>query len=191
MKSVMCNRMRRAAMLLILGVFSRLTMAEISEDVDFQYYQINPRSLGDLNREIRRSSGNPLWTGFTRWSITYWYGYQDSGEVCKLTNINVRLDIRYKMPKLFQPNRDLTLKREFERYYSGLMEHEEGHADIARKAAVAVEGMLVEASATRCEDLPQIEKAKYRSILSEYRDMQRRYDLITDHGRWQERWQSR
>jgi len=177
-------------LIMLLLVFAGLTSrvnGEVIEDVDFQYYQISARTPGEVSSAIGKASGSVLWTGFTRWKIDRWYGFKESGGECSPQSAKVYLSIRYKMPKLFRAYTDPAVKRTFDRYYKSLMKHEEGHADVARMAAVDIDQMLTEISADDCTSLKRLENQKFQEIIREHRLLGKRYDLITNHGRNQDR----
>lgn len=161
--------------------------AEIIEDTDFRYYQISPRTPSQVTSEIKKASGSVLWTGFTRWKVDRWYAFEEADGRCAPKDAKVYLTIRYKMPKLFPAYSDPAIKRTFDRYYRSLMEHEEGHGDVARKAVLEVDKILAEISAENCIALKKHEDARFHDILREHRLLGKRYDIITNHGRNQDR----
>lgn len=176
-------------MVFFLTLLSLLSKAgaEVIEDVDFQYYQISPRSPGQVTSEINKASGSVLWAGFTRWKITRWYGFEEADGRCSPQGAKVYLAIRYKMPKLFPAYSDPAIKRTFDRYYRSLLEHEEGHGNVARMAALEVDRMLAQTSAENCLALKRLESEKFQEIIREHRLLDKRYDIITNHGRNQDR----
>ena len=137
--------------------------------------------------DVSRNSGAPRWAGTTRWRVDFRYDFNESRDECRFSDIRVNLYIRYRMPKLGSPHRDPAIRRRFNRFYEQLMEHEDGHGDSGRLAATEVHEMLSEATSENCRLLVEQSRREANRIIKAYRYRDKRYDLITDHGRRQER----
>jgi len=142
-----------------------------------------------FNDDVAMHSGHPRWAGTTRWNINFIYTVDDSEGKCRFTDPRVYLSIRYRMPKLSNPHQNSAITSTFKRYYDQLMKHEQGHGDSGRLAAAKIDELLDKAYADDCVVLVQQSQERAKAIIKEYRRRDKRYDMITDHGRKQNRLQ--
>jgi predicted secreted Zn-dependent protease len=77
-------------------------------------------------------------------------------------------------------------------YSRALRDHEQGHYDIARRAASDIDQSLLAIPAmTDCKLLDTHANAKGHELLEKYNELSRQYDKDTQHGKTQGAWLDR
>ena len=108
------------------------------------YYEIEGSTAQELRQQMDRLG--PLddngwrWSALTRWHVhwSYLYDLRDGG--CAAGPVKVRLEITYTMPRWDAPaGAPQDLIERWQAYLSALETHERGHAEIAERAAEAVQ----------------------------------------------------
>lgn len=171
---------------LLSGLISVVAHTAVITHIETYNYISSPRSMKTFMEDVSMNSGHPRYAATTRWNTYFHYGFIETEEACRFRDVKVYLDIIYHMPKLtYSP--DPAVTRTFKRYYDHLLEHEKGHGDSGRLAAEKIDQLLQTAKAENCVDLVKQSRQAADKIVKVYRNRDRNYDLITDHGRRQER----
>lgn len=164
-------------------------VAEPTVNVQYRYYSIYPRTKWDLNRELDQRS--PIiyqgrkFRGFTNWQVQWNYQWWQTAQSCKITSVNVRLDVIYTLPRIpDNHNADAEARRVFNGYFAALMRHEQNHKTSGLLAARAIEKALQDLPAfPTCAQLESTANQVGNQLVERYRQRDRDYDRATDHGR--------
>lgn len=164
--------------------------AAVKETVSTDYYEIAGHKKKELLKEIKKKGvkdGGGRYHAHTDWRVTWNYRYAPIPGGCRVHSVSVSLDIRYFLPR-WQPAQGVSedLKFQWNRYFTALAAHEEGHADIGRRAAREIEEALSAlGQGLSCGSIQAAADAAARKILDRYREEESRYDAATKNGRTQ------
>lgn len=171
-------------------LFPPVVLAAPREKVNVQYYDIEGRTKKELIKEMKKKGvhdGGKHFHANTHWRVTWNYDYAPSSDGCRAHSVKTDLDIDFLLPRWVPPagvSQDLMKK--WETYYAALKTHEEGHADMGRKAAQEIEEKLWSLGpGLAC---PQFQKAANQEggrIIDRYRKEDSDYDKRTQNGRKQ------
>jgi predicted secreted Zn-dependent protease len=165
-----------------------LSALAVEEQVQTSYYDISGSTPGQIWQEMRaRGPATPdgkRWTAYTRWDIRWRFEFDESPRGCRIGGIDVRLRIRYTMPRWEEPREaSATVARQWSRFIDALEVHEEGHGDFGREAAERVEAELPRLPARRdCQAASRAANAVGDRIIEEVAADERDYDRRTNHG---------
>lgn len=166
---------------------STLAAAEVSEIIDYTYYELEEAGAGqplkaqlDAATPIARD-GRKL-HGDTRWKLDWRFSTaaMDDGR-CKITDIDINLDALIRLPELGY--KDAELQTEFNRYAEALQRHQIGHYIIAIQAANKIDVRLTYMEpATDCEAARDQAEAMAADIEQEHREKAIAFDQQTRYG---------
>ncbi|NJR44141.1 DUF922 domain-containing Zn-dependent protease [bacterium] len=116
-------------------------------DVDYAYYSARHyggQSFDDaLSRATPYAERGARMHGNTQWNATWNFYYAlDQRGLCRLTNVDVRMDITVGLPRL--RTQDRYTQENFQRYLSALEQHEQIHVQISRDAAYELERVILQ-----------------------------------------------
>ncbi len=120
----------------------------------------------------------------TQWEIDWAYRWIESRPWCRITDVNVSIDIHYSLPK----HRDLDklstpLKEKWAAYRDALFRHEQQHKDHGIAAAVELENKLLMLDQQyRCSELELKASAVAQAVLDKYDRLEKEFDRKTNHG---------
>ena len=137
----------------------------------------------DRNGPVNSEDGKQ-YDGITEWSLTWDYQLKRRGKVWIVVNRTVLLDIKVSTPRWtdFQ-NAPGVLRTQWRIYRANLLRHEEGHVRIALRAAHAIDKYLgVCGASSSLDKLKSDIQKNTRTLLKQYRKMDRSYDQRTRHG---------
>jgi predicted secreted Zn-dependent protease len=125
--------------------------------------------------------------GYTHWRIAWTYDLESSNGRCTANNFRVTLEVRMILPRWTPPPEAAPgLVTLWDQYSAALREHEDGHYQIAIRAADDVRRALAaNASAADCRTLQSRLDGAANGILDDTRRRQADYDRDTDSGRAQ------
>lgn len=119
---------------------------------------------------------------YIKW--TFWWNNQNDG--CKLSRVETEVDITYIFPRLNKSSSGKKVIEIWEKYYSALVIHENGHAEIAIEAAREIESSLLSMPEYRnCNLLSEKANMKAQEILDHTKPKHEHYDRKTRHGKSQ------
>ena len=155
--------------------------------VDVEHYLVSGKSAREVRRQMdeRGPEGKDRrYDAKTSWSVRWSYDYAPRDGRCRVTRADVTLKIHYLLPQL--DGAPASVEDPWHSYEERLLVHEDGHADIARKAANATLEALKELPPTpRCDELKaQIERTASETV-RRYNAADDAYDAETGHGRTQ------
>lgn len=159
-------------------------VALAQDDLDTDYYLVYGSSSAELALELTRKGPNGF-VAHTQWNIKSRYHYTELAGGCMLDYSNVDLDIRYTMPKWADRSQSpIALQEEWDNWYARLQAHESKHAAYARKAYAEIQqGFLLLSYGEDCRSLQDQLDSMTKTILANYTEQGRLYDLRTEHGK--------
>lgn len=164
--------------------------AKPKENVTTEYYDIQGTRKKDLIKEMKKKGAKKTSGRFhahTDWRVNWNYRYAPASDGCRVHTVTTDLQVHYFFPR-WVPGADVPAKlvSEWERYFSALKLHEEGHAEIGRKAAREVEKVFAGmGKGLSCGEIQGAVDAAGSKILKQYREEEADYDASTKNGRTQ------
>lgn len=140
----------------------------------------------DMNR-ARQAAGLPFdarteWRVFWRFSLSS--GWRGARRRCSVSGGSVRVEINYILPNWVDGDRAAPAVRgHWERYFTALIEHEDGHAEFGIAAAEDIRTMIERfPSMARCGQLREAINAGALEIIDNYAAEDDAYDKRTRNG---------
>ncbi|MEP6897940.1 MAG: DUF922 domain-containing protein [Rhodanobacter sp.] len=154
-----------------------------------QYYAVTGNDAQALRRSL--NANGPLvadgkrYDAYTRWKLRWHYHWNsDATGACALVSFDSVTDVQMTLPQWQIPERiPQALRRQWAAYLQALRTHEEGHAQIGRAAADAMDN-LMRTFGTRpdCHALDIELQARGKRLLQDFSGKDAEYDLRTQHG---------
>ncbi len=110
----------------------------IEQSVEYEYYQISPRSVHEIKPELMRRSpirsGGSSFNGHTDWSVNWHFQTAPvrtaTGQLyCRLYNIKTKVHVRHILPALSRSVTDKQTIDVFNRFSAALTQHELNHGN--------------------------------------------------------------
>jgi predicted secreted Zn-dependent protease len=126
--------------------------------------------------------------GHTDWHVQWYMRWSEGPQgSCKITEVNTKINGTIILPKLV--NATTAQQERFNALLAALRVHEMGHYEIARRAAADIEsGILSMPQMNTCAALQAAANERGTETLDQYKAIERKYDVDTDHGRKQGAW---
>ncbi|MBK8283718.1 MAG: DUF922 domain-containing protein [Ahniella sp.] len=171
-------------LLLVLTLAAGPLAAEVIENVDYEYYDVEHERGEPLRSTITAAS--PIEDGFhgyTKWYVRWRFNWQyDSDGTCWITTVKVNLDATITLPELYTD--DHRAQARFDEYIEALQGHEEGHLANGRQAADEVESELGDMEAyDSCGELEAAANTLAKQVVARGNRRDKAYDKRTGHGR--------
>jgi predicted secreted Zn-dependent protease len=149
-------------------------------------YEVDGSTREELIRELRtkgpRADGRNVW-GRHEWRMRWRFQYAPDGPFCRMTGVRVDLESVTTLPRWRTRHRaDPDLVRSWDAMIEALRVHENGHRDIAYRAARDVDRTLRRISEPDCSFISSRANRAAQDILERYREINRRYDADTRSG---------
>ncbi len=172
-----------------------LTLAlllSLSSNIEYQehtrYYDISGTTINQMLKSIQKNRPAEYHLGnfdaYTDYKLHYGYSTIKSHGRCKLTKPKIRLTVTFVLPR-WTSERTAPSKviKEWHRYRRALIEHENGHKEIAAEAANAIESLFQSIPRSRsCHDLNQLFNHRASELERDFHQRQKDYDKATKHG---------
>ncbi len=170
--------------------FSPAAGAQPKENTVVEYYDIQGNSKKDLIKEMKKKGVHENGKRFhahTDWLVSWKYQYAPAADGCRIFSVVTDLEISFFLPRWVPgPGVSSGLVEKWENYYAALKTHEDGHADIGRKAAREIDEALGKLG--RGLSCPQVREAadqEAERILKIWQKENADYDVRTKNGRKQ------
>jgi len=169
--------------------------AEVNENFSISYYAVPLRSGSTLVSQFNAAStireNGEIFHAYTHWDIHWHYRWDtDSSGHCRIISTTIKLDVVMTLPDPKGAN-----PRQLEAvasYSQALRKHEQGHYDIARRAAREIDqALLAMPVMSDCTALEDHANARGYELLEQYNEINRQYDASTQHGKTQGAWLDR
>jgi predicted secreted Zn-dependent protease len=174
------------ASLLLCAVFATLSIeAEPLLETEYIYYAVSSPSKGELLARLNRATpirqdGNPF-HGYTDSQIDWRFWWQQENGHCSITRVAVLVDVTFTLPRL--EDSPAAVRDLWERWYPGLVRHENGHRDNALSVARRIEdGIRALPALPDCSELERRANALGNGLVSELATIDRDYDQRTNYG---------
>ena len=104
---------------------------------------------------------------------------------CKVTGVTTKINVMVTLPKwVHNGDADPSEKERWSRYYKNLVNHENGHKELALEAGNNIDQLIMEMNpAVNCTTLKDNAMSLGRSVVDEFNARSAKYDNETDHGR--------
>ena len=175
----------------ILGFTSVEAFADPSIDVKIKYYEVEGDRVEDLKNEVKvktpiRNNGKPF-DANTTWYVKWNTQWAMKGMSCGIISVTTRVSIIFTLPKWANYKEHSGKEREkWDRFFKRLVDHENGHKDIAVGSAKELEKSILDMESRKnCDDLKRDANRLGETIIEKYQGLTEQYDLETDHGRKQ------
>jgi predicted secreted Zn-dependent protease len=170
-----------------ITVTSPMAHAKPVLKIKTDYYTISGDSADALRQQINiRSSAREngkTYDAYTRWHVNWQYNWAKTESYCSLTAVTTNVDVTITLPKwLDHDSAPAALKKQWDHYYTALVEHENGHKDFGLKAANAIELAFSGMGRDSCSSLQRDANSTGQKILNKYTALEKQYDIDTDHG---------
>lgn len=151
-----------------------------------RWYDVEGSTRDELLRELRtkgpRADGRNAW-GRHEWRMRWRFRYAPDGPFCRMTDVHVELESVMTLPRWrTREQADPELVRSWNAMLEALRVHENGHRDIAYRAARDVTRMLRRMSEPGCSFISLRANQAAQDILERYRALNRQYDEATRSG---------
>lgn len=170
-----------------LTAFSSAAWASLEVKTHFDHYDIKGRTDWELRKAMRKKGihdQGKIFDAQTDWHVKWSYRYEADGADCRLKSLQTTLTIHYKMPRwIARDKASPELRVRWDKFYSLLLAHEEGHGNFGRKAAAEIEETLPQiGEGLQCKSFNEKANAAAQEILAKYRAEETEYDVTTRHG---------
>lgn len=175
-----------------LMLLSLVAMAEVSEQLDYSYYEVTDvNSVVDLRPQLNNASPvrhkGQIFHARTDWDVDWRFDWEQADDNrCAISDVRVSVDAVILLPSL--TSEDAEAQRQFNDYVRLLQVHEQGHYMIAMQAANAIVRHL-ERLHGPCEVIEDQANKLALVLLDEYTGREKLYDEVTHHGLQQDAWQ--
>ena len=144
-----------------------------------RFYDVRGGTAGEIERS--KSDNGPLWngervSGLTTWNVRWRYDVRPGGLGCRLTNVEVVLELSIEMPRWTDSaSAPDSLVAAWGEYVRALRIHEQGHAQLSLDAANRIHEQLTGLQ-TACALIREVANGDGNARLAELQRMSRRYD---------------
>jgi predicted secreted Zn-dependent protease len=154
--------------------------------VQEQPYEVTGLTHADIARSLRTGGraaiGEPV-RGWHQWSLRWSFRFVSSPRGCEITESTVNLESTIILPEWVDRERaDSALVADWDGYIGGLRTHENGHRDIAHRAAAEVQRTLRRFIAPSCTTIERDANRAAREITDRHRRLNAEYDEKTRGG---------
>lgn len=154
----------------------------------YEYYEVNGCSEDELQHDIKNKcftwSDGKKYDSLTLWDVTWDHGFKRAPNVCSTASFRVTLEIIFRYPRWTKPDdAPRPLMEKWDHYLKNLAIHENGHRDMAVKAATELTLAVAQLPpAATCDDLNREVRALSNNRMKKLTEEQNEYDKTTDHG---------
>ena len=158
----------------------------VRAEVEERPYEVRGLTHQEIARSLRdeaRRNVRDGFRGYHEWNISWRFRYAPRGQGCAITSSSVNLRAVTTLPRWVDRERaDSALIAEWDRYIGALRAHENGHRDIAYRAAAEIQRTLRRFQAATCTSISPTANRVARDILDRRRRENHEYDEKTRHG---------
>lgn len=154
----------------------------------YEYYDIAGDCEHDLQCELKRNgvpwSDGRTYDALTTWDLQWNYELDRTDDSCSVGSFQVAVDILFRYPRWVKKDEGPPkLVEKWEAYMSGLVDHENGHRDMAIAAAEDLTRTVAAlAPAASCGELKRTVRKLCRQRMKQLEREAKRYDEATNHG---------
>ena len=154
----------------------------------YEYYEIR----GDSEKTLRSQmiQNNTTWNdgkkydSLTSWLVKWDYGYDGGPQACSADSFRTTIEITFRFPKWVRTDdAPPALVAKWDGYMEHLITHENGHRDMAVRAAAELSRAVAQLPpAASCADLDREVLVLSRARMKKLNADEKEYDAATSHG---------
>jgi predicted secreted Zn-dependent protease len=159
--------------------------------INQSYYNIKGKTVADLRAQMFKLGPVDKFgrrcDGYTDWYIKWTFSCSRSAGAYSLSNIYVKVNIKHILPRWEKPTEPPDdLEERWARFSESLQVHEDGHKDIAMRAATEIIQALKDLRPhPACDEAHRSANQAAQAVLDKHRKTEREYDKSTNHGETQ------
>jgi predicted secreted Zn-dependent protease len=174
-----------ASLALLAGIAS--VVAQPTQQWVTNYYRVTGATLPEIRQSIRDArpwKNREEMDGFTDWRVTWQFTVMPTSDGCRCTTFNSQTRIVMTLPLWTPPTNVLvTVTQIWTNYFAALLRHEVGHGQMALAAAAEIHRRVKEqGGGSDCDSLKQSLNQIGQTVVAEYRQRDKDYDVRTQHG---------
>jgi predicted secreted Zn-dependent protease len=154
----------------------------------YEYYEIKGNTEDQLRSEMCRNGckwkDGRTYDSVTNWHVKWDYDYDRSAQTCSADSFRASVDITFRYPKWVRTD-DASgpLAAKWDAYMKNLVEHENGHRDMAVEAAAELSRAVADLPpAPTCAELDRAVRSLCHERLNRLNADAKEYDEATRHG---------
>jgi predicted secreted Zn-dependent protease len=157
--------------------------AEVSRHDEF--YPIGGYTFKDVQREIARRGarrgGGKVAVAWCQWQVSWRIHTRESGNHCAIDWVDTNVAYSITMPRWSNlASADKGMKEAWNKYYAGVLAHEETHAGHGISAGNEIQRSLSDlGGATTCRSIYEEGEQLARSIIKKYRAKDTEFDRVS------------
>jgi predicted secreted Zn-dependent protease len=172
---------------LSLIVYTQAVTAAPKIKINTDYYDISGHDSASIRDSIKQNGpvgeNGKKYHAYTRWKVDWGYRWIESNSSCRLTGLDVSIDITYLLPQLENKTElSESMQQNWDQYYDALFKHEQQHKDFGIQAAHELEKTLLGIQPQNCVSLEHQLTDAAENVLDKYHRMEREFDINTNHG---------
>lgn len=175
--------------MLILSLLFECSIAVARPSINIQtkYYPVFGSDSASIRRSIQQNGPvgkfGKRYHAQTQWDIKWDYRWIQSHATCRLTQVNVGIDIEYLLPELQSlDSLQNPLSDDWDNYFQALFKHEQQHKNYGVHAARELEQKLLTVPPQSCSALETKLADTAKEVLDKYDQLEKNFDRETDHG---------
>lgn len=167
---------------------SNLEMSKAQETI--KYYDVSGTTIDELRRDVFSRGpydrAGQRFAGWAEWQIKWQFAHKQVPQGCAVGRAVTETHIQYTLPRWLDADAaSPDLQETWSRFVEALTLHEQGHGQLARELAAAIEHAIQSLPPEpTCDELGRRVDALAKRMIAED-DSQEAYDLATGHGRTQ------
>ena len=175
----------------VLGIGGGEALAEPSIHVKIKYYKVPGKTVEEMRKELKTTTPTRIngrsFDAHTTWVIKWNIQWATKGMSCSIVSVTTRVSIVFTLPKWTNyKEASPEEKAKWDRFFKRLVEHENGHKDIAVGSAKEIEKVVMNMESRKdCDTLKHDSNQLGQTIIEKYLELTQQYDVVTDHGRKQ------
>ena len=152
------------------------------------FYSISGVTSHDLRAQMEKSGPGAKsklkGDARTKWLVNWKFGLKQVAGGCRVHKIATSVNVTFIMPHWKNADKgSLELRERWQNYTKALQNHENGHSDLAIKAAQEIETVLPGLSPMRsCSEMERTANRTAIDIVNSYKKKEEYYDILTVHG---------
>ena len=152
-------------------------------------YEVSGLTVQEVRNQIDKfgpmhPTEKKRYDGITQWDLSWKYQLSRRGKIWIVTSRSVKLNIKVSVPQWVDRDKASPLvQRQWKIYQSNLVRHEQGHVNIAMRAAKAIDNYIgTYGGASSLDQMQANIERNTKLILERFRKYDVNYDKRTRHG---------
>ncbi len=152
------------------------------------FYQVEGKDAETIQQNIQKygpvGKDGKHYQAVTKRNTQWNYRWIKTVSMCRITSVEVSVDIEYQLPELSAINAlPENLRKRWDTYFKALFRHEQQHKDFGVQEAVELEKELLALNKQQdCNQLEDQINDTARKVLDKYDRIEKEFDRVTNHG---------